>query len=321
MAFSTKYYYVKPIVPPITIGFSISGIVLKKFNARSALLLSETFLYSSQFYYKNDSDFARDLKLYTRKLEAVGEDLLRQSFRDFRQGRSNSIEFEVEYKTIDRILDKIIYWVVSPRNSHLSDEDVASVKELNFWIKKSFNKRKRKINSLYPKKEYFEFNTFLNACNDFLKTLGQHSLNSTDSLYIFFDIGSDVDWFLLNITDCGYHQSTDFKNLFSSNVRVNNDLVVIAGVLNILKQPSAIELYLTQEKPFLEKVKQYKEIFQELLISGNRIINLETKRIKVIKDAEAILKETEKSEDREGKLSEIQSMHDVAVDKKIHNIH
>ena len=124
----------------------------------------------------------------------------------------------------------------------------------------------------------------------------------------------------MNITDCGYHQSTDFKNLFSSNVRVNNDLVVIAGVLNILKQPSAIELYLTQEPAFLEKLKQYKEIFQELLISGNRIINFETNRIKVKQDAEAILKEAEKDKNREEKLSEIQSMHDVAVDRKIYDI-
>ena len=156
MAFSTKHYHVKPIAPPIKMGLSFNGIILRKFNARSALLLSEPFLQSSQFYYNNDSSFAEKLKEYTRKLEVAKEELLRQTFRDFRHGHSNSIEFETEIETINKILNRIVYMEASPSapcydNQNLI-EDVASSKELHIWLKKHLRSGRGKSNLFTRKK-------------------------------------------------------------------------------------------------------------------------------------------------------------------------
>ncbi|MEJ4674117.1 hypothetical protein SJ963_14660, partial [Enterococcus faecium] len=209
---------------------------------------------------------------------------------------------------------------VSSSKRQRSSEDIATPEELHMWIKKTFKQRKKKIQSLYPKKEYFEFYSFLNVCNDFLKSLGEQSLKFTNSLNLFFEIGSKIDWFLLNITDCSYHQSPVFKKLFSSHITLNNDLVSVVGAFSILKQPRNIELYLAQEQSFIEKVDQYKKIFHELLITGNRIIDLETMNIKAEKDKESLLKEIIKSKETEEKLREINSMHEIAVDRKIQDI-
>ncbi|WP_368264568.1 hypothetical protein [Enterococcus innesii] len=315
MAFSTTHYYVKPIVPPIKTGICFRGIVLRTFDARSALLLSEPFLYSIRFYYQYDPHFAKTLNGYLCKLKATRKAILNQSFCDFRH--DSFIPFEIEAKKIERIGNKLTNLVISPNVDYpLSKEEIVSNKELHFWLKKTVKKRKKKIQFLYSKKEYIEFHSFLNACNDFLKCLGQQSLQFTDSLDVFFAIGSDIDWFLLSITECDYHQSIAFKKLFSSTIRVMNDLVSIAGVFTIFHQPNTLELYLAQEKSFLEKIKTYKEIFRELVRSSNRIIELQTLMNKGKKELEIILKETKKRNEREESLQEIQSMHTIAVDRR-----
>lgn len=323
MAFSTTHYYVKPIVPPIKRGFSFNGIKLSNFDARVALLLSASFVVSSRFYYENDSKFSKKLNEYTRALWATREEFIRLSSNDFRHGRSSLIDNEVESERIEITLNTIIDEITSPTSwscSQPSNEVVATPKELNLWLKKTVNQRKRKIQNVYPRKKYFEFNSFLNACNDFLKSLGQQSLKLTGSLNLFFEIGSDLDWFLLNITECDYHKSTEFRKLFSSNVALSNDFVAISGIFTILKQPNVFELYLANEVTFMEKLEHYKDIFRQLLLGGNRIIDLETLRITAEKEVEAISIEREKNEYRKEKLDEIQSMHDVAVDRKIHDI-
>ncbi|OTO02223.1 hypothetical protein [Enterococcus sp. 5B3_DIV0040] len=320
MAFSTTHYYVKPIVPPIKTGICFRGSILRTFDARNALLLSEPFLSSSRFYYQNDPNFAKKLMVYHGQLKATRKALLSQTFGVSRHSHHLSNHFEAEAESIETIVNKLANWVFSPCALSfaysLSEEERLSVKEGRFWLRKMFRQRKRAIQCLYPKKEYRTFHLFLHACNEFLYSLGEQSLQLTDSLDLFFDIGSNVDWFLLSITECDYHQSIAFKRLFSSTIRVMNDLVSIAGVFTIFYQPNALELYLAQEKTFLEKIKKYKELFRELVRSGNRIIELQTLMNKGKKELEIILKETKKRNEREEALQEIQSMHTIAVDRR-----
>ncbi|EME7220752.1 hypothetical protein OHM08_002563 [Enterococcus faecium] len=320
MAFSTNHYYVKPLVPRIKLGIELNGIRLSRFNARTALLLAEPFQSSNHFYYENDPKYAEKLNKYVRSLKLIKQEHIRDCLKN------PSIEHKADIEAIETALDKLgtttLSGVLGTKKQMLYgvSEDIPTPKELNIWIKKTYKQRKRKIQKLYSKKDYFEFHSFLNLCNDFLKSLGEQSLKLTNSLDLFFEIGSEIDWFLLNITECSYHQSLDFKNLFSSNVRVSNDLVSIVGALNILNRASAFELYLAQEQDFAKKISQYKCLFQELLISGNRIIDLETKRKKIKKDKELLSNETTNNRKREESLNEIQSMHDIAIDRKIQNI-
>lgn len=317
MAFSTKHYYPKPIIPPITSGISLFGIGLSKFNARTALIVGEPFQLSTLFYYKNDPKFAEDLNRFVQKLEKIRQEYIHE------YQRSYSPAYKANLEAIDTVLDKLevpnLTRGLSFKRQGLS-ENVATTKELQIWLKKTFKQRKRKIQSIYQKKEYFEFYSFLNVCNDFLKTLGEQSLQFTNSLNLFFEIGSKIDWFLLNITDCSYHQSSVFKKLFSSHITLNNDLVSVVGAFSILKQQRNIELYLSQEQSFIEKIDQYKKLFHELLITGNRIIDLETMNIKAEKDKKSLLKEIIKSKETEETLRVINSMHEIAVDRKIQDI-
>lgn len=316
MAFSTQYYYVKPIIPRIKHEFSIYGITLRKLSVGTNYLLSEPFLSSSRFYYENDSEFAHSTILYLRELRAADHLYV----KDHRQGYYTTSEEQI---AITKAINKINDQIVLPRyftNQQKVTEEIATPKELSIWLKETFKQRKRKIQKFYPKKKYFEFHFFLNVCNDFLKSLGNLSLKYTDTLDIFFEIGSNLDWFLLNITECPYHKSIEFQKLFSSNVAVKNDYIKIAGIFTILNHPNAFELYMANNEPFLEKLQQYTKIFQELLLSGNEIIELETLRIKAEKETERLSRELKQKKDKEEKFREIQSMHDIAIDRKIWNI-
>ncbi|EOI51502.1 hypothetical protein [Enterococcus gilvus] len=329
MAFSTKQYYVKPVIPTVRPEINFSGITLLSFDAKPALLLSEDFRYSSHFYIENDLLFKTKFYQYFYSLKSYLNNLVSKGARQNIRGISTSCKFEDHYRELEQTIKSFREFLLKPdmyiyedsinkEKSHTSEATTS--KELHYWLKKTFKYRKKMINSIYPKQQYLEFHSLLNECNIFLKMLGENSLHFTDSLDLFFDIGSSVDWFLLNITECPYHEANDFKKLFSSNVRVNNDLVTIAGIFNIMKQPSAFELYLADEKPFFEKIEQYKGIFRDLLTSGNRVIDLETLKLKAQKEVETITKQSTETSEWEEKLQEIQSMHDVAVERKIHDI-
>lgn len=52
----------------------------------------------------------------------------------------------------------------------------------------------------------------------------------------------------------------------------------------------------------------------------NEIFGLETLRIKAEKETERLSRELKQKKDKEEKYREIQSMHDIAIDRKIRNI-
>ena len=90
MVYSTKYYFVKPIIPTIKVGLTICGIKLIKFDARTALLISDDFKQSSQYYYQHDKTFAQQLRKYKRKIQ----ELHKQSILHWR-GHPESFEQEL----------------------------------------------------------------------------------------------------------------------------------------------------------------------------------------------------------------------------------
>lgn len=316
MVYSTKYYFVKPIVPTIKAGLTICGIKLIKFEARTALLLSDDFKQSSQYYYQYDKTFAKRLRKYRQKLEVLHTQSRRINF----YGRVNPGSFEHDLWQLDIILEKLNFIIFDYSFDRCSyPAEVANPVELNIWLRTIFKQRKRIIKKYYPKNDFTEMFYLLNACNDFLKSLGKHSIELTNSLDLFFSIGSDLDWFLLSITECSYHQSIEFKKLFSSNIRLKNDLIEIAGVFTIMQSSSFYKLYLDQDKAILKKTQLYKNLLRDLVLSGNEIIDLETLNEKVKRnEEEQILNHSDKVR-KEKMLFEIESMHDLAIDRRIYD--
>ncbi|WP_242328223.1 hypothetical protein [Enterococcus avium] len=313
MVYSTKYYFVKPIIPTIKYGLTICGIKLIKFDARTALLISDDFKQSSQYYYQYDKTFAQQLRKYKRKIQELHK-------QNILHWRGNPESFEQELRKLEIILEKLEYICFDysfDRCPYLFE--VASAVELNFWLRTIFKQRKRIIKKYYPKKAFPETFFLLNACNDFLKSLGKHSIELTNSLDLFFSVGSNLDWFLLSITECSYHQSIEFKELFSSNIRLKNDLIEIAGVFTIMQSSSFFKLYLDKDKTILQKVQLYKKLLRGLLLSGNEIIDLEILKERVKRNEEKQILDHSEKVRKEEMLLEIESMHDLAIDRRIYD--
>lgn len=319
MAYSTSHYFVKPIVPRITIGVTINGINLIQFNAKSMLLLSDVFSDSLNFYYMNDIRFKKSLDIYMIRLRTTEKEIsITRSEQKY-----EPVTFEVS-ENISEILDLLSHCLNSPVSKGFRQNDLiehtSTRKLLKYWLKKTYKYREKQIRRIYPKKKYFEMYSLLNACNSFLKKLGEISLNLTNSLDPYFEIGQDIDWLLLNVTECPYHEAYYFKLLFDGNVRVKNDLTVIAGIFNILTQEGILELYMNNDKNFNNRLVGYKEKFHELLISGNEIINLKNNIDSIIEMGEKTLEEHKIEQKMKDRNKELTSMHDLVIDKKIREI-
>lgn len=306
MAYSTEHYFVKPVIPKIRLGLSIGNIPITKFDSKIELLIGDTFSESTIFYLINDNFFRKRVKDYRRLYEYVLIEYERNNEFDLIK------QAEVRLDNLDKIICGLSRSSVNLIN--------LQPKELNYWVLQTFKHRRVILKKLYPKKQFSLMNELFSTCNVFLKELEKISIKIDDSLNYFFDIGSNLDWFLLNITECPFHTENSFKQLFSGYVLTENDLIALSGAFNILLQKNAIDLYRANDPDFMEKVAVYKALFQNLLKSGNRIINLKDMEKQAENNVKLSLARIEGKKQLKAKIKEIQSMHEIAIDRKIHDI-
>lgn len=306
MRYDTRAYHVKPVVPR-----AVSTVPFRNRICEYIDFLSDELFEESLFYYlKNDSEFRQAVLSFLDDSEKY---CWSQSFKE--RYSSQSMELLVLTKQLEDFKE---YVYSERRPTTQIHRMVSKNKIVKIWNRQLFIQRKRAIKKYYPKKKYPEMNELLTVCNQFIRYLITYSMETDQSLDVFVSVGQTIDWFLLSLTECEFHQMSEFRELFQSTIRVQNDLVKLFGILNVLMQEGSLIVLCSNESPI--SLESYQEQFKGVLDSAIQIIVLYEKGEECARQLERERQQREIRTTKEVRARELLTMHEIAVDRKIQPI-